>query len=498
MPPNHAKRALPPIRPPAIRGKVGFYLETTPFVLASLGDLVYVAAYTSLSSGRRAPSTHLAEARGLMDDQATGAPQVPSADTGGPRHAEYDSPELPAGAVHACSSAPHWAGAHGALGDDHARKRARMGEEAPLHESLTLHQNAQVTPTQREVLHKILKTLDPEQSSVVITNPLLRDNPIVYVTKPWENMCGFSYDQAVGRNPRVTQGERSDPETVRCVSGALAQQRACKVMMLNYRGGLTDRPFWNMLSISPITHNGQLQLYLANLQDYTYHMSRLVSTPPTQFCRSAEHHQSARVLPENALRFRYYARPGVLEAGDDAAGLVRQQQQQQQQGLTQPGGGAGGLAAPQMHMKRLGWSKLSLEPEHLTDRVVDALHSLDARYERAEATAESDDVFVVNAEISGVACRVLVTRDPNDDEAYRISCTRLGGDTFAYHDIFRQLREKLGDAVQGGVSMHGSGGGGVRRPALMSLGLAPMRRAAVTEVPTASSSLDPAKDGRPA
>ena len=168
------------------------------------------------------------------------------------------------------------------------------------------------------------------------------------------------------------------------------------------------------------------------------------------------------MLPENALRFRYYARPGVLEAGDDAAGLVRQQQQQQQQGLTQPGGGAGGLAAPQMHMKRLGWSKLSLEPEHLTDRVVDALHSLDARYERAEATAESDDVFVVNAEISGVACRVLVTRDPNDDEAYRISCTRLGGDTFAYHDIFRQLREKLGDAVQGGVSMHGSGGG-VRR-----------------------------------
>ena len=361
-----------------------------------------------------------------MDDQATGAPQVPSADTGGPRHAEYDSPELPAGAVHACSSAPHWAGAHGALGDDHARKRARMGEEAPLHESLTLHQNAQVTPTQREVLHKILKTLDPEQSSVVITNPLLRDNPIVYVTKPWENMCGFSYDQAVGRNPRVTQGERSDPETVRCVSGALAQQRACKVMMLNYRGGLTDRPFWNMLSISPITHNGQLQLYLANLQDYTYHMSRLVSTPPTQFCRSAEHHQSARVLPENALRFRYYARPGVLEAGDDAAGLVRQQQQQQQQGLTQPGGGAGGLAAPPMHMKRLGWSKLSLEPEHLTDgwwtHCTRSMRGTSARRRPPERRR-----LVVNTEISGVACRVLVTRDPSDDK-FTASCTRLGGD----------------------------------------------------------------------
>ena len=70
-----------------------------------------------------------------------------------------------------------------------------------------------------------------------------------------------------------------------------------------------------------------------------------------------------------------------------------------------------------------------------------------------------------------------------------MTCTRLGGDTFAYHEAFRQLRQLLGDAVQGGVPLNKLGlsklqqssseggsssglGGRGRAPAL--LGLAPM------------------------
>ena len=86
-----------------------------------------------------------------------------------------------------------------------------------------------------------------------------------------------------------------------------------------------------------------------------------------------------------------------------------------------------------------------------------------------------------------------MTRDPNDEDAYRITCTRLGGDTFAYHDMFRQFRSMLGDAVQGGVSLQGARGGGIggmrggggMRPALMPLGLAPLPLTA------ASSALPP-------
>ena len=62
-------------------------------------------------------------------------------------------------------------------------------------------------------------------------------NPIVYVTEPWQDLCGFTYKQAVNQNPRITQGRDSDPHAIRSISHALGEERACKVMMLNYRGG---------------------------------------------------------------------------------------------------------------------------------------------------------------------------------------------------------------------------------------------------------------------
>jgi len=330
-------------------------------------------------------------------------------------------------------------------------------------EPLELHPNVALTPTQKDALGRVTDGLDLDTASVVVTNPLASDNPIVFVTKQWEHMCGFSYEQAVGRNARITQGENSDPAVSRLIGSALRSQRACKVMTLNYRGGLANQPFWNMLSISPVTHSGQLVLYLANLQDYTYHMSKLVSLPPSQFCRSAEHHQRQRRLPPDTLHARFFANPSIIETNDAMAPAPAATASSSADGIL-----------PQLKMKRLGWSNLPVEPEHLTDRVVDALHSLDARYERVERTSDDDDIFVVNAEINGVAARLLVSRDPDDETSYRVTCTRLGGDTFAYHDAFRQLRQLLGDAVTGGKPLRGGSTGGLMALAPARPSLAPM------------------------
>ena len=42
----------------------------------------------------------------------------------------------------------------------------------------------------------------------------------------------------------------------------MRNQRACKVLVLNFRGGHEAQPFWNMLSINPVHHQGQLMLYM--------------------------------------------------------------------------------------------------------------------------------------------------------------------------------------------------------------------------------------------
>lgn len=50
-------------------------------------------------------------------------------------------------------------------------------------------------------------------------------------------MCGFTYAEATGQNPRIVQGERTDQKVVRAISGALANKSACKVQFVNYRRG---------------------------------------------------------------------------------------------------------------------------------------------------------------------------------------------------------------------------------------------------------------------
>mmetsp|Transcript_25442 Transcript_25442/g.64684 ORF Transcript_25442/g.64684 Transcript_25442/m.64684 type:complete len:426 (-) Transcript_25442:472-1749(-) len=359
----------------------------------------------------------------------------------------YVTPEAEAPTGAPAGTAQHWEAKQRDC-EEPMPKRCRVEdvlEEISTEEMPIIEDAVPMCPTQRQVLSSLVGSLDPE-SSVVITNPLQRDNPIVFVTRPWERMCGFSYAEAVGRNPRLTQGDKSDDGAKRQIGHALGEQRSCKVMMLNYRRGLTDRPFWNMLSISPIVHSGQLMFFLANLQDYSYHMSKLVSTPPTQFCRSAEYHQHMRHLPKPSEGYlRLLARPSVIET-DDTCELR----------VAPPPTDAQSSGA--LQMKRLGWAKLSLDPEHLTDRVCDCLASMDARYELVDGTAETDDVFVVNAELIGVACRMIVARDPSNEGAYRIACSRLGGDTFAYHQAFRELRERLGDAIHGAQPLTSGGG----------------------------------------
>ena len=105
-----------------------------------------------------------------------------------------------------------------------------------------------LTLTQRSIIRRVVKTLDTEEDSVVITNPLVPQSPIVYVTNAWQDMCGYNMQQAVGQNPRLTQGEGTDPETVRTMKNALIKQQPCRVRIINYRG-YNHEPFWNCLSV---------------------------------------------------------------------------------------------------------------------------------------------------------------------------------------------------------------------------------------------------------
>lgn len=94
------------------------------------------------------------------------------------------------------------------------------------------------------------RAIQAVSQGILITDPNLPDNPIIYASSGFERMTGYRADEVVGRNCRFLQGKDTDRETIGELHSAIAAGRGCSVEILNYRKD--GRPFWNQLSISPI------------------------------------------------------------------------------------------------------------------------------------------------------------------------------------------------------------------------------------------------------
>jgi len=152
----------------------------------------------------------------------------------------------------------------------------------------------------------------------------------------------------------------------------------------------------------------------------------MVTLTPAQFCRSAEHHQRQRRLG-TTLQPQLLAKPTIYEADDDFS-------------LTNPMV----FVREPLLVKRLGWDKLLLDPEHLVDRVVDALQQVDAQVELSETATPHGQNFAIHARANDVSFRIAITEDVTEG-CYRLNCMRVTGDTFVYHSIFRQIRNMLSE-----------------------------------------------------
>ena len=65
---------------------------------------------------------------------------------------------------------------------------------------------------------------DEAELSVVISNPRLPDNPMIYVSEEFEAQTGYAPEEAVGRNCRFLQGP--DPIRTRSMQSARLSRRA--------------------------------------------------------------------------------------------------------------------------------------------------------------------------------------------------------------------------------------------------------------------------------
>jgi len=83
-----------------------------------------------------------------------------------------------------------------------------------------------------------------------LTNPRMRDHPIVLVSDGFTKVTGYERHAIVGKNCRFLQGPGTSPESVQRIRDGLNTGEGCTELLLNYRKD--GAPFYCLLCIIPL------------------------------------------------------------------------------------------------------------------------------------------------------------------------------------------------------------------------------------------------------
>jgi PAS domain S-box-containing protein len=144
---------------------------------------------------------------------------------------------------------------------------------------------------------------------MVITNPRLPDNPIVFVNDSFCRLSGYDREEIVGRNCRFLQGSESDPATVAVIRAAVQRVEALEIDIRNVRKD--GEPFWNRLLMAPVHDaDGQLAYFFASQVDVTLERERLAGLENSNAALMAELTSRLRAQQERERELDFALRAG--------------------------------------------------------------------------------------------------------------------------------------------------------------------------------------------
>ncbi|MGI9607868.1 MAG: PAS domain S-box protein [Acidimicrobiales bacterium] len=124
----------------------------------------------------------------------------------------------------------------------------------------------------RDAAHRRLsihqQALDATSIAVVVADTGRSDHPIVYVNRAFEEMTGFSSEEALGRNLTMLRSPKTDMDAVHEIIRAIDAEESTSVLIENLRadGSL----LWGALHISPIfDESGTATHYVEVIEDVT-------------------------------------------------------------------------------------------------------------------------------------------------------------------------------------------------------------------------------------
>lgn len=97
----------------------------------------------------------------------------------------------------------------------------------------------------------------------VVSNPRLRDNPIIMCNDAFIKLTGYDRNEIVGNNCRFLTGKDTEPEQTQKIKDAVSRREATLVHITNYKRD--GSPFLNAVLIAPrFDDKGQLVYFLGS------------------------------------------------------------------------------------------------------------------------------------------------------------------------------------------------------------------------------------------
>ena len=146
---------------------------------------------------------------------------------------------------------------------------------------------------------------------MIITNPRLPDNPVVFTNDSFCRLSGYSRDEILGRNCRFLQGPETDPTVVKRIHDAVERVEPIEIDIRNHRKN--GDPFWNRLLMAPVYDTeGVLAYFFASQVDVTIERERMagletdnaaLTAELTSKLRTEEEHERELAFTLKAARF---------------------------------------------------------------------------------------------------------------------------------------------------------------------------------------------------
>ncbi|NBJ71177.1 MULTISPECIES: STAS domain-containing protein [Clostridia] len=115
-----------------------------------------------------------------------------------------------------------------------------------------------------EKLYLFEKALNYTGVGLIITDPNLEENPIIFVNRGFTELTGYMENEVVGKNCRFLQGTETDPYSLERIRQAIQANESITIQVYNYKKDGTG--FWNELSIDPMWVEEEQKYYFVGVQ----------------------------------------------------------------------------------------------------------------------------------------------------------------------------------------------------------------------------------------